>query len=35
MLGEYSGARTNPEIATPQKLLEQIMTNKNDELIDV
>ena len=35
MLGEYSGAKTNPEIAAPQSLLEEIVTRGNDELIDV
>ena len=35
MIGEYSGASNNPEIVTPQSLLQQIISSGNDELIDV
>jgi len=35
VLGEYAGARTNPEIAAPQSLLEGIINKGNDDLIDV
>ena len=35
MLGEYSGASSNPEIAAPQKLLTEIINQGNDQLIDV
>lgn len=35
MMGEYSGARSNPEIVAPQDLLEGIITSGNDELIAV
>ena len=35
MMGEYAGASNNPEIATPQKLLTEIIKSGNDELIDV
>ena len=35
MIGEYSGASNNPEIVSPQSLLQQIISSGNDELIDV
>ena len=35
VLGEYAGANSNPEIATPQSLLEEIINKGNDDLIDV
>lgn len=35
VLGEYAGANSNPEIATPQSLLEEIINRGNDDLIDV
>ena len=35
MLGEYSGAKSNPEIATPQSLLQEIIAQGNNDLIDV
>lgn len=33
MLGEYAGANNNPEIATPQSLLEDIIDRRNGELV--
>lgn len=33
MLGEYAGSKTNPEIATPEKLLTQIIQSNNSDLI--
>lgn len=35
MMGEYAGASNNPEIATPQKLLTQIINQGNNELADI
>lgn len=34
-LGEYAGAKNNPEIAAPQSLLTEIVNKGNDELSDV
>ena len=34
MMGEYAGASNNPEIATPQKLLEQIINKSNDNVVN-
>lgn len=33
MLGEYPGAQQNPEIATPEKLLREIIVNANGEVV--
>ena len=33
MMGEYVGANRNPEIATPQRLLEDIIDKRNGELV--
>lgn len=33
MMGEYSGAKSNPEIATPQKLMYQTMLSANGEMV--
>lgn len=33
MMGEYAGANRNPEIATPQRLLENIIDKRNSELV--
>ena len=35
MLGEYANAKSNPEIAAPQSLLEAIVGNGNDDVISV
>lgn len=35
MLGEYANAKSNPEIAAPQSLLEAIIGNGNDDVISV
>ena len=35
MLGEYANAKSNPEIAAPQNLLEAIVGNGNDDVISV
>ena len=34
MMGEYAGAKTNPEIVTPQSILRETISNSNDELIN-
>ena len=34
MMGEYAGASNNPEIATPQSLLQQIIDNSNNNVVD-
>ena len=34
LMGEYAGASNNPEIITPQSLLENILTTKNDDVIN-
>lgn len=34
MIGEYPGARNNPEIVTPQDILRQTMAESNDDLIE-
>lgn len=34
LMGEYAGASNNPEIATPQKLLEQIINKSNDNVVN-
>lgn len=34
MMGEYAGASSNPEIVTPQSLLQSIIANNNTELIN-
>lgn len=34
MMGEYSGARNNPEIVTPQALLQEIITSSNDSIVE-
>ena len=34
MMGEYAGAKTNPEIVTPQSILKETISNSNDELIN-
>ena len=34
LLGEYPGARNNPEIATPQSLLRETIDEANDGVID-
>lgn len=33
MVGEYSGANSNPEIVTPQSLLQEIIRSENTELV--
>lgn len=33
MMGEYAGAKSNPEIATPQKLMYQTMMSANGEMV--
>ena len=33
MMGEYAGAKTNPEIVTPQSILRETINSSNDELI--
>lgn len=35
MLGEYSNARTNPEIAAPQSVIREIVSQGNDDVINV
>jgi hypothetical protein len=32
-MGEYPGARTNPEIATPQSLMYETIRNANGDLV--
>ena len=34
MMGEYAGAKTNPEIVTPQSILRETISSSNDELIN-
>ena len=34
MMGEYAGAKTNPEIVTPQSILKETISSSNDELIN-
>ena len=34
MMGEYAGAKTNPEIVTPQSILRETINSSNDELIN-
>lgn len=34
MMGEYSGAYQNPEIVTPQSLLQQVIENSNSSVVD-
>lgn len=34
MMGEYPGAKNNPEIVTPQNILRQTMAESNEDLID-
>ena len=34
MMGEYAGAKTNPEIVTPQSILKETINSSNDELIN-
>lgn len=34
MMGEYPGARNNPEIVTPQHILRETMAESNEDLID-
>jgi len=35
MMGEYPGARNNPEIVTPERKLTQIFENSNDDIVGV
>lgn len=35
MMGEYPGARSNPEIVTPERRLTQIFENSNDDIVGV
>ena len=35
MVGEYAGARTNPEIVTPANLMREVIMEGNDDLADV
>ena len=34
MMGEYAGAKTNPEIVTPQSILKETISSSNDDLIN-
>ena len=34
MMGEYAGAKTNPEIVTPQSILRETISSSNDDLIN-
>lgn len=34
MMGEYAGAYNNPEIVTPQNLLQQVIENSNQNVVD-
>lgn len=34
-LGEYSGAKSNPEIAAPQSIIKETVIDANNELVDV
>ena len=34
MMGEYTGARSNPEIVAPQSLLKEIISSENGEMVD-
>lgn len=34
MMGEYSGAGSNPEIVAPQSLLKEIISSENGEMVD-
>jgi hypothetical protein len=34
MMGEYAGAYQNPEIVTPQNLLQQVIENSNNNVVD-
>ena len=34
MVGEYAGASNNPEIVTPQKLLQEIISANNDNIVN-
>lgn len=35
LVGEYQGARSNPEIITPQSVITDIIDSRNDEMINV
>ena len=34
MMGEYTGARSNPEIVAPQAMIREIINEENGEMVD-